>query len=36
MTLTLITPQALRQRKPLRFFVAALRGNAVYIYITPA
>ena len=36
MTLTLIIPHALRQRKALRCFVAAFRGNAISISVTPA
>ena len=35
MTLTLIILHALRQGKPLRCFVAAFRGNAVSISVTP-
>ena len=34
--MTLIIPHALRQRKPLRCFVAAFRGNAVSISVTPS
>jgi hypothetical protein len=32
---TLVSPQALRQRKPLRCFLAAFRGNALSMYVTP-